>query len=307
MPRRVGLLRMGRLGDLVMTLPAVAWLQGRPDLHCTLITDARWQPLLPEWRTAAVDPGPGPQDAWLDLHRVPASRAALRRLRGASGAPVERVQKEDLRRRSLLFGSAWAPRWTWPERHLLAAERLMRRLGLDPGERPAPLPRLDASTPPQPGLLGLVPGAAHATKRWPLARWVALAQRWRDEGGAVRAFTAPDEAHLLEPLRAVGVEPWPTPLGRLREGLAACAVVVAGDTGPLHVAGALGRPVVALFGPTPPEAGFWIWGANGTALRPALSCAPCSLHGGDRCPRRHHRCLEDLAVETVLSAARALR
>ncbi len=299
MAARVGVLRLGRLGDLVMVLPALAWLGEQPGLDPVLVTEERWRPLLPDLPTA-VDPGP--VDAWLDLHRVPASRRALGRLR-SGGGPIVRVRKETLRRRSLLHGGRWPPRRTWPERHLDAAERLMRRLGLRPTPRPSPIPALSTPTPPTPGLLGLVPGAGHASKRWPIERWAALAMRWRATG-LVRVFLGPDEQDLAAPLRDAGADLWPTPLGALREGLAGCAVVVAGDTGPLHVAGALGRPVVALFGPTPVDAGFWIWGQRGAVLRPSLRCAPCSLHGGPRCPRAHHRCLLDLPVDAVLGAAR---
>ncbi len=300
---RVGVLRLGRMGDLVMTLPALRWLGDLPFQQVMLITDERWRPLFPELLSTAPDPGPGPLHGLLDLHRVPASRRVLRRVRPAGGAPVEAVRKETLRRRSLLLPASWPPRRTWPERHLAAAERLMLRLGGWTGPPADAVPHLDPSADVVPGMLGLVPGAAHPTKRWPLERFVELARRWSADHGPVRAFLSPEEAELGRPLEAVGAELWMTPLDRLREGLSACAVVVAGDTGPLHVAGALGRPLVALFGPTPLRAGFWVWGDRGTALTPDVACAPCSLHGGPRCPRGHHRCLRELSVNRVLAAA----
>ena len=293
------------MGDLVMTLPALAWMASVPDLEPVLITEPRWRPLLPDWTSAAPDPGPGPLHALLDLHHVPASRRVLRGLRHTVAGPIEAVQKESLRRRTLLLPASWPPRRTWPERHLAAAARLLDRLGIAPGPPPSARPHLPASEEPQAGLLGLVPGAQHATKRWPLEHFVDLAGRWRRDHGAVRVFVGPDEGGLAEPLRAAGAEIWPSPLAQLRPGLAACAVVVAGDTGPLHVAGALGRPVVALFGPTPLRAGFWVWGERGTAPTPGIACAPCSLHGGAACPLAHHRCLRDLAVDRVLDAALA--
>lgn len=303
MDLRIGVLRLGRMGDLVMTLPALRWIGAQPGLRPLLITDPRWWPLLPEIDTLVPEPGPEPLHALLDLHRVPASRRALRRLRSGGVGPIEPVHKESLRRRGLLVSASWPPRRTWPERHLAAAERLLGRLGRAPGPRSAAVPQLPPHADPEPGLLGLVPGAQHATKRWPLEHFADLAARWRRAQGRVRAFLGPDEADLAPPLAAAGAEIWPPALGRLREGLSACAVVVAGDTGPLHVAGALGRPVVALFGPTPRRAGFWVWGDRGTLLGLDLGCAPCSLHGSAACPRRHHRCLRDLGVERVLAAA----
>jgi ADP-heptose:LPS heptosyltransferase len=298
---RVGVLRLGRLGDLVMTLPALSWLSATPNVRPVLVTDERWRPLFPGIDTCAPDPGPGPVDFWLDLHGVPASRRVLRRLRGGSG--VAATRKESFRRRGLLFGLPWTPHKTWPERHLDAAQRLLVRSGEAASTRPDSVPRLVPSGEPEAALLGLVPGAAHASKRWPIERFVELCQRWQ---GPVRAFVGPDEEDLAAPLAAAGAELWPVPLDRLRDGLSACAVVVAGDTGPLHVAGALGRPVVALFGPTPLDAGFWVWGERGVALVPDIGCAPCSLHGGPTCPKAHHRCLRDLPVERVLAAAEGL-
>ena len=82
-------------------------------------------------------------------------------------------------------------------------------------------------------------------------------------------------------------------------GLSRCGVLVAGDTGPLHLAAALGARVVGLFGSTPVNTGFWTWEEQGTLLRAeGLACSPCSMHGRRRCPRGHHPSMEDL-VEMI--------
>ena len=292
------------MGDVVMTLPALAWLGAQDRLDVSLVTDPRWMPLLPDVPTASPSAlaERAPLDAWLELHRVPASRRVLHAAHGPGRPPVERVHKESLRRRGLLLTSAAPPRHTWPERHLRAAQRLCARLSVAALPPASAVPALAPSAEPEPGLLGIVPGAQNPTKRWPLPRWLDLIGAWRPHG-AVRAFLGPDEGELAGPLADAGADLWPVPLDRLRAGLSGCSVVVAGDTGPLHVAGALGRPVVALFGPTPVDAGFWVWGGRGTAIRTDLRCSPCSLHGGERCPRGHHRCLADLSASTVLGAA----
>ncbi len=81
-------------------------------------------------------------------------------------------------------------------------------------------------------------------------------------------------------------------------------LLIACDSGPVHLATAVGTPVLALFGPTSTTR----WGppAPGRALSLELRCAPCSNHGGDFCPEGHHRCLADLAPEAVLAAAREM-
>jgi ADP-heptose:LPS heptosyltransferase len=214
------------------------------------------------------------------------------------------VSKEDLRRRALVHLPALGvkPSYSWPERHLAAMERALLRLGCELPGRPASTPSFCTAGKPSKRRLGLVLGAGHATKRWPLRHWEHLASQWR---GEVVSFVGPGEEHLAE---LAGIRPWAdTTLAGLVAGLASCEVVVAGDTGPLHLAGALGCGVVGLFGPTPKESGFWLWEEQGTALRVAgLDCSPCHLHGSAVCPEGHHRCLEDMSPSEVLSALQGL-
>ena len=86
--------------------------------------------------------------------------------------------------------------------------------------------------------------------------------------------------------------------------LARVKLLVACDSGPVHLATAVGTPALALFGPTSTVR----WGppAPGRALALGLACAPCSNHGGDTCPHGHHRCLADLSADAVVTAAREM-
>lgn len=299
--------RMGRLGDLVMTLPALRWLAEHTTLQVlTAPLYVGWlQDALPARVTANASELEA-ADAVLDLHGVAASRRALRTVPRRPGAQLIRTPKESVRRRLLLTPLPVAPRWTWPERHLLAVAELASRCGL-PAPPSTGTPRLVSDVEPLPGRLGVVPGAAWATKRWPHAG--ALAAQWGARtGGEAIIFASAEEDALAEAvIRTSGgaARRWPEdteddPLRGLIRGLASCAVVVAGDTGPLHLAGALRRPLVGLYGPTPRTAGFAVW-PQATLLGGA-DCSPCSLHGSDRCPRSHHRCLADLDVAGVLAA-----
>jgi heptosyltransferase-2 len=79
------------------------------------------------------------------------------------------------------------------------------------------------------------------------------------------------------------------------------SVLVTNDSAPLHLATAVGTPIVALFGPTVPEVGFGPRRAGDATLgHTGLSCRPCSRHGPPRCPLGHHRCMRDLSVDAVL-------
>ena len=82
--------------------------------------------------------------------------------------------------------------------------------------------------------------------------------------------------------------------------LGTARAAVAGDTGLMHMAGALGVPLVGLFGPTTARDGFWCYPGEAVSLE--LDCAPCSRHGGPRCPETHHACMVELPVERAWQA-----
>ena len=81
--------------------------------------------------------------------------------------------------------------------------------------------------------------------------------------------------------------------------LAQCDLLLSNDSAPVHIAAAVGTPVIALFGPTTPSLGFAPYGPGHTVLEVPLDCRPCGKHGGKRCPKRHFRCMRNLAPEQV--------
>jgi heptosyltransferase-2 len=98
-----------------------------------------------------------------------------------------------------------------------------------------------------------------------------------------------------------------TTLQELPAYLQRCAVVVSNDTGPMHVAAAVGRPIVALFGPTTSAMGFAPYGVPWEEVSVSLACRPCHAHGPPRCPLSHWRCMQELSVARVaLSVQRLL-
>jgi heptosyltransferase-2 len=89
--------------------------------------------------------------------------------------------------------------------------------------------------------------------------------------------------------------------------IARAALLVTNDSAPLHLATAMGTPIVALFGPTVPEFGFGPLRAGDVSLgMEGLQCRPCSSHGPLQCPLGHHRCMRDLTVEAVIAAIEEL-
>jgi heptosyltransferase II len=176
------------------------------------------------------------------------------------------------------------------------AEALLREVGWDGAER----------------LIALAPGARWATKRWPAERWEAVCARLAREGiGFPILLGGPEDRGLCRKvLRAsegrggeVAGRTSPLETGAVLER---CAALVTNDSAPLHLAVAVGTPVVALFGPTVRGFGFYPLGPQDAVLEQELACRPCSLHGGEHCPLRHHRCLVEVSAGAVLEAVAGL-
>jgi len=141
-------------------------------------------------------------------------------------------------------------------------------------------------------LVALAPGAAHATKRWPVAHWSALAERLAAAGYRPVVVGGPEDRGLAQQLvgeGAGGGNPVASAAGEfsLQETgalLARARVVVSGDTGVMHMATGVGTPVVALFGPTVERFGFFPYRAPAAVLERELDCRPCSATGTASCP-----------------------
>jgi heptosyltransferase-2 len=158
-----------------------------------------------------------------------------------------------------------------------------------------------------PGFVAVAPGSIWGTKRWPgYAELVASLDRPAVIVGGRDDMRLADEIMALAPERAhsaAGV------LGLRASAalLSRAAVLVTNDSAPLHLATAVGTPIVAAFGPTVPSFGFGPRGPRDRVVEhPSLECRPCSAHGPQVCPLGHHRCMRELSVETVAAAVGAV-
>jgi lipopolysaccharide heptosyltransferase I len=156
--------------------------------------------------------------------------------------------------------------------------------------------------------IALQPGARWANKRWPLEYFASLVRQLAAEFPELRfsVLGGKDDAPLAAELcRAVPERclnlAGQTSLLEMVEWLRRCALLVTNDTGPMHVAAALGKPVVALFGPTEPRR-TGPYGQVERALRHPLPCAPClKSHCVWSCPME---CLTAITPATVLARTR---
>jgi ADP-heptose:LPS heptosyltransferase len=336
--KRAIVLRFSSLGDVVLTLPFTSSLKAAfPAVETVYLTKAAYRPLLEGQpgidRVVAVEQGGaglealrrlcrglGRFDVAFDLHRTLRSRSCLRALDAGRRLSY---------RKAALVRRLWAAGWmrarmeaTQPhvvDRYL----EPLRRLGVAPAHTVPALSVPPAATAAVRGLLVaagvrdperiavVVPGARWPNKRWSPASFAAAAAGLRDTEGleTVVAGDASDR-EAAEAVSALTGGP-PSLAGRtglmeLAALLKAARVVIANDSGPAHLAAAVGSRVVALFGPTHEAFGFAPRGERVRVISHALPCRPCTVHGGVRCPLRSRACLDGIAPAEVIAAAREL-
>jgi lipopolysaccharide heptosyltransferase II len=315
-------IQTAHLGDLVFTLPLLTRLAEQHG-PVDLLTTPTAAPL------AETHPGVHSVIRF-DKHQSDRGPRALlrlaRQLRAARYArvvlPHESVRSAALawasgaRERTGFAGAPGAFLYTARTRRPAVGHRSQRLLALAGG----------GSLPPQPWLrlspsdrerasafldergvhgayLVLAPGARWGTKRWP--HYPDLAARLTYP---IVIVGGPEDAAAAEHIAARAAGGGHSAAGRctIRESAALlerAAVVVANDSVALHLASSLGRPAVALFGPTSPTFGVGPAGRDDQVVElSGLACRPCSPHGPPVCPLGHHRCMRDLGVDLVLQA-----
>lgn len=154
--------------------------------------------------------------------------------------------------------------------------------------------------------IALQPGARWPNKRWPpeyFAQLIRLTVATLPNTRFV-ILGAPGDRELSRTVSAAAPGKCldltgRTSLPQLVECLRRCAMLVGNDSGPMHIAAALGKPVVALFGPTDP-ARTGPYGQINRVVQADLPCVPCL---SKRCRNpRHMACLRDLTPDTVTRA-----
>jgi len=155
--------------------------------------------------------------------------------------------------------------------------------------------------------LCLAPGAGFATKRWPY--WNELAQNLLDHSAVSLVIVGgmDDRGRVrVESPRLLNLA-GELSLPESGAVIQAAQGLVCNDSGLMHMASAVGTPILAIFGSTTPELGFAPFRAKATIIKsPELWCRPCSHMGRKRCPLGHHKCMTTISPDTVFHQAMAL-
>ncbi|MCD6417958.1 glycosyltransferase family 9 protein [bacterium] len=136
-------------------------------------------------------------------------------------------------------------------------------------------------------------GARHSLKNWGDERFKRLAELLEDKGFSIVFLSQSDVFDGFFQSGGLSLEEL---IGIIQQ--ADC--FVGNDSGPVHIAAALGVPSLSIFGPTHPALGFIPRGKNADYITADLKCSPCTLHGEGKCKFDRQLCFEKITPEMVL-------
>jgi lipopolysaccharide heptosyltransferase II len=154
-------------------------------------------------------------------------------------------------------------------------------------------------------IISLMPFAKWKTKEWGDDKFIELGQRLKDDSGAsIQILGGSDDVKRAERIaRGIGKNAISL-AGKLSLSETAVALslsdcLVSNDTGVMHIGGAVSIPVIAIFGSTSEELGFFPYKSKGEVVQTDLKCRPCTAKGLPVCPKKHFRCMNDISADRV--------
>src|SRR5262245_34828478 len=323
MSTRILVVRLGSLGDLVHTMPAVAAIRrAHPDAEIDWLVDAphrEWLALVPVITSIVTLEGRSAR-AWLAARRALRARrydvaidfqgliksGALARLSGA--ARVIGFDRPSAREgaAALFYGERVAAEGGHViDKNLRLAARLDVRTDLKEFPlKPVASAALDQVRSNLGGPFALLnPGAAWPNKRWPASAFARIATHLRDRHGLRSVVLWGPSEHgiareVVSGSAGAAIVAPATTLTDLVAFARAARLMISGDTGPTQIAAAVGTPIVAIFGPTNPKRnGPWD-DADITLSR----YEDCVCHYERTCRRGSDWCLPSIALDEVVAA-----
>lgn len=159
-------------------------------------------------------------------------------------------------------------------------------------------------------IVAITPGSVWPTKRWPLQHYVSLTKLLLKTPnlGVVLLGGEEEKAYSEQIVNANSGDKvlnltGQTSLNDLRFIYPKVSCLISNDSSPIHYASSFNISTIAIFGPTVPEMGFSPLADHSVVLeQKGLNCRPCSKHGQKSCPKKHFKCMNDIAVKDVLFA-----
>jgi ADP-heptose:LPS heptosyltransferase len=337
---RILLIRFSSIGDIVLTTPVLRCIAEQKGAEVFYLTKAAFADIpaahpLVSRVFALGSPGKAPHfpgkihfsnslaelvgavkslklDAVVDLHNNLRSHIFRRKI----GVPAYGFNKLNWEKWLLVqFGINLLPPKHIVDRYLEAAAPL----GVQPDARGLDFPIPPVITEAMPELLynefGLSPeqcfgtfvlGATHFTKRLPADKWIELSSKI---SLPIIMIGGPAEHATAEAIRASNPSKLMNACGKWNLFQSAAAVqrsewVVTHDTGLMHIAAALVKPIFSIWGNTLPEFGMYPYYPKGMNRNTSfevkgLSCRPCSKIGFDHCPKGHFKCMNQQSMDLI--------
>jgi heptosyltransferase-2 len=329
---KILVIRLSSLGDVLLATPALRVLAKRfPEAGIDFLTKERYAPLVEEspYLRSVIRMGKGglrelirlhntlrrEYDLVVDLHANLRSRMITTFF---GGPKVARFRKYSLRRALLvkLRLNLLKNNPSVPERYMKALEKFGVKddgLGLDffAGRSAVVRARdlLRRNRLQEKEAVALAPGAKWATKQWPPAKFIELGGLLPEQRfivmGEKRENSLGEGIERALPGRVVNLA-GQTDFQVAGEILRRCRALVTNDSGLMHLACAVKTPVVALFGSTCREFGFFPFRARSRVLEKELSCRPCTTIGTNACKLGTLECLEGISAQEVAEALHGL-
>lgn len=155
-------------------------------------------------------------------------------------------------------------------------------------------------------LIGFCPGSKHYTKMWPKDYFIELGKLVIERGYQIALFGGKDDKKTCSEIESQISNCInlcnDNDILQTAADMKMCRAVVCNDSGLMHTACALGIPVLAIFGSTVKEFGFFPYGCKSLVLENKnLSCRPCSHIGKSQCPKKHFKCMVELTPQLVFN------
>ncbi|MFC1521501.1 lipopolysaccharide heptosyltransferase II [Elusimicrobiota bacterium] len=186
--------------------------------------------------------------------------------------------------------------FTLADKDHIFAQDYLQKLGVDPANA---------------FIVGIAPGSKWPTKSWPVENFLNVVSELKTRFNNIKIVLigSSEDKPLCDALEqslngtsALNLA-GKTTLKEIIPLMSKFKLFLSNDSGPMHIACGLGIPTVAVFGPTVREFGFFPKSEKSILVESEdLSCRPCSLHGGLKCPRKHFLCMRLIRPEDVMKA-----
>ncbi|MCC7159438.1 MAG: glycosyltransferase family 9 protein [Ignavibacteria bacterium] len=153
--------------------------------------------------------------------------------------------------------------------------------------------------------IGIVPSSHHLTKTYPAEQYIELIKLFDESKFAFVLFGKGKDYAIIKTIKnktSANVYDLCDKLELLQLTciMKKCDLILSGDTGPMHIAESLNKPVIMLAGSSVKEFGFYPQNEKAVVLENnSLKCRPCSHIGRDRCPKGHFKCMREIEASEI--------